>query len=243
MNLSRNAIIGILVIAGGVGIALFSSRKQLSPNPPASPVITTTDEVKVTEAPVAATPAPNLILPKGAMKLSPKDQRKLVILQQILESKNDNDPRMDHDLANLSPEAKRAMEEYYKEIKPEQRNDRGTIVFLISREINSKADLDFLQTVLMEKPCQSLSDCSKTDAPSSGEAAHLEGINETTANYPQLMALKQMTEQYRILKGTQNTDPALASGILETFRQATRSPNPKVQQDAELALNYLTGGK
>lgn len=243
MKLSRKTLTVILVIAGGIGIALFSSRRQLSPNPPATPVVSTTDEVKVTETPVPATPAPPSTLPKAALKLSPKDQRKLVILQQILESKNDNDPRMDHDLANLSPEAKRAMEEYYQEIKPEQRNDRGTIVFLISREIKSKADLDFLQNVLMEKPCQSLSDCSKIDAPSSGEAAHLEGINETTANYPQLMALKQMTEQYRILRGTQDADPTLASGILETFRQATRSPNPKVQEDAELAIKYLTGKK
>ena len=84
-----------------------------------------------------------------------------------------------------------------------KRNDLGTIVFLIGRQIDSKEDIEFLKTVLMEKPCLSLADCAKSDSPASGEAAHLEGINETTANYPQLMALRQMTEQYRMLRGTQ----------------------------------------
>ena len=121
MKHSGKAIVGILVVGGIVAVGMFSNRRQLSPTPPSSQTVASTDVVaKASETPNEATPTPTPGLPKSAMKLSPKDQRKLVVLQDILRSKNDNDPRMDKDLSNLSPEAKRAMEGYYKEIDSEK---------------------------------------------------------------------------------------------------------------------------
>jgi len=181
------------------------------------------------------------VLPKAALKLLPHDQHKMLVLMQILSSKNDNDRRMDTDLIDLSPELKHAMEAYYHEIPSEKRNDRGTIVFLISRKITEKSDLDFLKSVLLEKPCLSLSDCSKAASAPMGDAAHLEGINETTANYPQLMAIRELTEQYRETSASGSGGNGVASKILETLKDAAHSPNPKVVYDAERAVHYLTG--
>lgn len=185
------------------------------------------------------TETPEYKLPKAAAKLEPKDQRKLAVLQQILASHNDNDPRMDTDLASLNPAVKKAMVAYYAEILPEKRNDRGTIVFLIGRTINSKADVDFLKSVLLEKPCLSLQDCSVSAAAESGEAEHLQGINETTANYPQLNAVRAMIGQYRDFMGETPPNRELAESLIATLREATRSPNPKVSLEAENALRYL----
>ncbi|NDB96392.1 MAG: hypothetical protein EBZ78_09570 [Verrucomicrobia bacterium] len=57
--------------------------------------------------------------------LPPSEQRKLSILSEILESKNDNDPRYDTELRDFLPEAKRAMTRRYFDTRLEKRNERG----------------------------------------------------------------------------------------------------------------------
>jgi hypothetical protein len=234
---NRKAVFGFIFVILLIGIALFSKRKEVDPSLVSTPALETS-ELSATLA-VAPMHTPFAV---PASVLTPTDQKKLSALKEILESKNDNDPRMDTELANLSPELKKAMVSYYQQMPSEKRNDRGTVVFLISRKITSTEDVEFLKNVLMEEPCLSLSDCSKSAPPATGEAAHLQGISETTANYPQLMAIKQMSAQYKTLSA--NSDQgSLAPKILDALNEASHSPNPKIANDAEQAVKNLSGVK
>ena len=121
--------------------------------------------------------------------LSTSDMAKLKTLDEILDSRFDNDPRMDTELKDLSPALKERLRSKYSEIPSEKRNDRGTIVFLLGREINTTKDVEFLQEVLAERPCLGLESCSQ-DMRTSG--SHAEGGLEVTLAYPQVVALKSM---------------------------------------------------
>lgn len=163
-----------------------------------------------------------------ALNLISEPEKKLwTIFEEILKSRNDSDPRV-NDLKNLSPEFRNALFEKYSSIKAEDRNSRGFIVFLISKDLKSANDLDFLQKVYQETPCLSLENCGVTGA----EDSHSAGVNQTTTNYPQLVGLYQIEKQLEanpeLLK-----DPALRAGILATLKQAEAFPVPAVQERAE----------
>ena len=173
--------------------------------------------------------------------LPPAEARKIAILDEVLISKNDNDPRFDSELKDFSPEAKRAIQKKYTETAPEKRNARGTHVFLIGREIKSDEDLHFLSTVLMEKPCLSLQDCTRPPGAHSGEEEHLEALNETTANYPQLVAVRALLHRgQELIAAGQSQDPLLVK-ILNSLKEALASPNPRVVEEANVALKELKG--
>ncbi|MBI5624030.1 MAG: hypothetical protein HY924_09645 [Elusimicrobia bacterium] len=116
---------------------------------------------------------------------SVQDLAKLRALSQILLSRNDNDPRLDRDFNDLSPAAKELFRRLYRELPPERRNERGTVVYLLGRNLSSAEDWEFLASVAGEPPCLSLSDCSKAWP---GDAEH--GGDEVTLAYPSLVALK-----------------------------------------------------
>lgn len=229
----------ILIVLAAAAIIFFKNQNQTQNQPNAGVGLSSPTPVSLSGVSPSPSETPEYKLPKAASKLEPKDQRKLAVLQQILASHNDNDPRMDTELSILNPAVKKAMVAYYADILPEKRNDLGTIVFLIGRTLNSKADVDFLKSVLLEKPCLSLQDCSSPAAPEGGEAEHLQGINETTANYPQLNAIRAMISQYRDSMGETPPNRELAESLISTLHEATRSPNPKVAAEAENALRYL----
>ncbi len=65
----------------------------------------------------------------------PQAEEQVRILEDILTTRNDNDPRMDRDLMILNENAKMRFILKYKSLPAEQRNDRGTIVFLLGRNI------------------------------------------------------------------------------------------------------------
>ena len=113
---------------------------------------------------------------------------KLRTLEEILASRNDNDPRLDRDFDGLSPEAKRLFRRRYRETAPERRNERGTIVYLLGRNLRSREDWDFIRGVALEPPCLSLADCAKAPAPGTDEEA---AGDEVTLAYPSLVALRQ----------------------------------------------------
>ncbi|MFZ3229550.1 MAG: hypothetical protein WA160_05050 [Pseudobdellovibrio sp.] len=150
------------------------------------------------------------------------------VFESVLASKNDNDPRLDQDLKYLSKDLRQALFEKYNSLPSENRNDRGLIVFLISRDIQSAADATFLKSVFEEPPCLSLSDCKTIGQ----DDAHHSGMNQTTLNYPQLAGLyqieKQLTAHPEILK-----DAVQRDGILKTLQQAENFPVPAVQRKAE----------
>ena len=154
---------------------------------------------------------------------------------EILESKNDNDPRMDTELQHFSKAGKQALQSRYSAMKPEKRNARGTVVFLLGRELNSPEDAAFLGGVLQEKPCLSLQDCDRPPESHGGAEEHLEALNETTANYPQLMALRAIRARAGELR-EKGQDPALAASIESALREGARSPNPRIAEEAAQIL-------
>ncbi|OGQ94606.1 MAG: hypothetical protein A2521_06165 [Deltaproteobacteria bacterium RIFOXYD12_FULL_57_12] len=120
-----------------------------------------------------------------AARRPPPARDPLVTLEEILLSRNDNDPRLDTDFNGLSEQDRILMRVRYREFAPERRNERGTIVYLLGKDPRSSEDWDFLREVVREPPCLSLADCSKR---SKGTA---EMGDEVTLAYPALVALKQ----------------------------------------------------
>lgn len=129
-------------------------------------------------------------------KFSPPVQTKIKILQEILSSRNDNDPRLDSEFQELTPELKEALVSTYKSLNKESLNDRGTVVFLLGKDIKTDADLSFFQEVLTEAPCLSLSDCSSESKLGAPEDDHHLESQETTLLYPQLMATQLLISEY-----------------------------------------------
>ena len=127
--------------------------------------------------------------PAPGLEPTPTDLKQLDILKQIFAKKNDNDPRLDRDLRHLSPAAKALLRAEYASLTPESRNERGTIVFLLGRDLNSSSDAEFISKVLSEPECLSLARCSESPPPAKRDDEHIETANEVTLVYPQLMAL------------------------------------------------------
>ena len=172
-------------------------------------------------------------------KLTALDQKKYQVLMEIFATRNDNDPRLDTELTNLSAELKNTLQSFYQQTAPEKRNERGTVVFLIARSLETQRDLDFLKSVLAEPACLSLSDCRKAAPVATGEQAHLDGLNATTANYPQLTAIRQSAEAYERLAKGDSGNQTLANSLIEMLKEAARGPNERVAEEAKSALLKL----
>ncbi len=174
-----------------------------------------------------------------AAGLSAGESRKLSILSEIIASKNDNDQRFDAELRNFSPALKSAIFRKYADAPAERRNERGTYVFLIGREIKDAADVGFLKSVLMENPCLSLENCERAPEGQGGDEEHLGAINETTANYPQLVAIRAIRHKLVELREQGQESSALFSGLLQALREIRVSPNPRVVDEAAKTLKEL----
>ncbi len=132
-----------------------------------------------------------------------------------MSSKNDNDPRLDRDFNSLSDEAKALFRKKYRALAPERRNELGTIVYLLGKNISTAEDWDFLREVAAEPPCLSLADCSRSADD-----------NAVTLAYPALVALKQAQ---RVLETTTSSPEAVqvvaagkASSVPAVRRLATK---------------------
>ncbi len=172
--------------------------------------------------------------PAKAPLLSNEEQTRLQTLDEILKSKNDNDPRLDQLFQHLSTGIKLAMEKRYQDFAREDRNGRGTIVFLISREITSAEDIQFLKSVYEEAPCTNMDGCSA--APSNDP--HHSGVENTSLNYPQLVGL------YQIEKTIRNnpqafSDSAQRAALLDLLSKAKLFPVQSVQNRASTILSLI----
>jgi hypothetical protein len=165
-------------------------------------------------------------LPK-ALALQADDKSSWLVLKSIFLSKNDNDPRMDTQLKKLSPAVHEALFEKYDSLPDEDRSAKGLIVFLISRNLNSIEDIQFLKKVYQESPCLSLANC-KTLAP---DNTHHSAVDQTTLTYPQQTFLyvieKQLTENPELLNNS-----AFKSAIIQLLVQAENFPVPSVHDKA-----------
>lgn len=191
----RIAIIGTAAVIICGGLAYFLAPRFGLPGlekhheGEQEPAPVTTEAVKTGVTNPSPLPSAS---PQPVASPTAEDRRKVQVLDEILKSKNDNDPRLDTELKDLSPAAKRLMREKYAEIAPEKRNERGTIVFLLGRNPTAE-DFAFLKQVLSEQPCLGLEDCNK-EMPA-GSDTHSEMGLGVTLNYPQMMALYSAEQQ------------------------------------------------
>lgn len=172
--------------------------------------------------------------PPSQLKLSPEDQKKWEDLQEILVSRNDNDPRIDKEFKNLSDQMHRTLQAQYHEFPLENRNQRGLIAFLIARDLKDTDDLEFLKKIYQEAPCLSLENCgSRTSSD-----PHLSGIDESSMNYPQLVSLYQLEAKLRT-KPELFLDGSMKDYAREVIEQALRFPVSSVQKKAaEIQSTY-----
>jgi hypothetical protein len=175
----------------------------------------------------------------ASLTISPVDSAQVRTLDEIIAAKSDNDPRLDTELRSLSPAAKQLMRGRYQSTAQEKRNARGTIVFLLGRNISSADDVAFLHHVISEPPCRSLTSCENEDKGSVSPAdRHHEGTNETTLAYPQLVALHSIEAYLKAPAGA----PELSAQVLAELEGARRSPIRKVAALAdELSRQYRAG--
>jgi hypothetical protein len=184
---------------------------------------TTTSDITV---PAAAPSAPSATA--TVTSDDPQVQAQLQILSEILKSKNDNDPRMDRDLKVLSEASKAKFREAYKALPMESRNDRGTIVFLLGRNIANENDLKFFDEVLSEPACKSIQDCSK-DEPGTAHRDHEEhqGGMAVALAYPQMVTLHGLKNYLE-----KNPNGPVAEKIQDLIAQAKHSAIPEVSKMA-----------
>lgn len=246
----KKILFSVLFIAIIAGVWVARTRAPVVLPPPETPA-SNLEKAQENVAALANNPATakpgdaaaDSVEPTALQKITASmkavDKRKLLILDEILQSKNDNDPRLDSEFKDMTPELKKGLRDYYHAIPPEKRNDLGTIVFLTARSMTTAEDVAFMKSVLMEKPCLSLSDCSKDAVVTTHEEAHLQGISETTANYPQLTAIRQSLNAYRQAMGETPPNKALADQIVVMFREAQSSRNSRVADEARMVLKYI----
>ena len=158
-------------------------------------------------------------------KLSAPVLRQMQILDEIFASKNDNDLRMDTDLKVLSSEAKSALQKKYFILPDIQRNEKGTIVFLIGRNLNEATDYEFLKQVVSEVPCLGLNDCQKPMA-ADGLSGHGDNGVGLVLDYPQLTALKAIEKHPATTEAFKNLQN-------EVIQSAKNSKSSKISEAAQ----------
>ena len=158
---------------------------------------------------------------------------KVIILSEILQSRNDNDPRLDSELRDLTPEERRELREFYRTLEWEDRNGRGTTVFLLGRNIDSEEDLDFFVEVLSEAPCLSLRDCETAEAEFLPSVDDHDATKEITLAYPQVVALKSLEREF-------GQESRLREMFMETLTVAVDNRNPRVSTMAQNILASWT---
>lgn len=161
------------------------------------------------------------------------ESNKIAILDQIFEAKNDNDPRMDTAFNHLTPEEKRTLESKYLNYKKEALNERGTIIFLLGKNVQESNDLLFLKEVLQESPCASLANCHSNLNQSSTDDH--KDTNDLTLAYPQVMALRSLKE-FLIKSSGGESLKQLATDILA---QSVHSPSDMVKDYAQLMMDEV----
>lgn len=147
--------------------------------------------------------------------------RKWKIVEGILESRNDSDPRLDTELRNLTPEFKDKLREKYRSLGRERLNERGTLVFLVGRTPTEK-DLKFLQQVALEPICRSLADCQKSAGQTLGDES-----TETTLVYPQRVAVHMMAQT-----AASSTDPQLREQARASLLSTAKTASPPISNFA-----------
>lgn len=155
------------------------------------------------------------------------DQYKYVVFNEILVSHNDNDPRIDLEFTQFSPELHQVIIQKYNSLKPEDRSGKGLISYLISRDMKTNEDAEFLKKVFQESPCLSLENCQQF----SNDQSHHSGTTATTLAYPQLAILYQIERQLQSNPEILN-NASKRSHLSQILAQAESFEIPAVQNKA-----------
>jgi hypothetical protein len=228
----RKIQVGLVLIFLGLILSYFGIRgwqNELKFKPPV------VGERFSSPAEPAASPRASASPPPSA-DVTARDRELDSLLGEILKSKNDNDPRMDSEFKHLSPGTKILLEKRYQAYPPEARNERGTIVFILGRDLaqsGSQADFAFYDQVANEPPCLSLEDCGKA-VKSAPQDAHEESAIGITLSYPQQMMVRELGDFV-----TQNLDNPLRADAIRTLQGLSRSPIPSVAIRAQKILGQL----
>ena len=210
--------IAVSLTASLVGALYFLRSSPKSSDEEASPSEESASTGLALEIPEAPKPSEPLPVPSEVPPAV-----KLQVLKEILDSKNDNDPRLDSEFGNLSDESKKDLRNLYGQRAEEDRNGRGTIVFLLGRAIDSIQDVDFFEEVLREKECQSLENCSADVRLGQGHSEEHDSVNDLTLAYPQIVALQMLEKNLQ-----KDLDPGLRRAIKDALRAGEKSLNPQV---------------
>lgn len=202
--MKRSIVILIAIILIG---AFFLSQKKSPENPQTVEETTSSTEGEATESPPLALDGFKNSAPisqeqkplefpseKSFKRLSDEERFQMQALKDILQSMDDQDPRLDRDLKFLSPQVKNEIKNIYRNLPDPQINRKGLLVFLIGRNIQSEEDVSFLEGVLNEPPCHNLTDCKANGGSLGSEAEKHDNTLPVTLAYPQLLALHYLKE-------------------------------------------------
>jgi hypothetical protein len=185
-------------------------------------------EPLVKEVPAETIPAPASSLPQPVSAADPAEQ-KVEMLESILSTKNDNDPRLDSEFKDLDAATKAKMRAFYAKLPPESLNQKGTVVFLIGRSLDSPEDAEFLLSVLQEPPCLTLLHCASRVPDQSEEDVG----NEVSLAYPQIVALRYSGKAFALLP------PERRTAFLTQLRKSGDANNAALSRAAREALKAL----
>jgi hypothetical protein len=217
----------------GIWFAKSPFFSQLSVSKKSASAPLTTEIQTVQESAQDNISSPELTLKKSEPQFSPETLSKVKLLKEILHSKNDNDPRMDSEFKVLSPELKQALNQLYDQLSKESLNERGSIVFILSKDLKTTEDLKIFNKVLVEEVCLSFADCQKL--PLEGNDSHLDSINAVSLLYPQLVALNRLENLIHKEDFFSHTDDYIRE-VREVLQNATESKDNRISQKAKKLL-------
>lgn len=193
---------------------------------------------------LSSSQAPTSSASRAPVPVTEHDRELDRTLSQILASKNDNDSRLDTEFKHLSPGTKYLLKQKYASLPAEARNERGTIVFLLGRDLPNSGtpeDFQFFDQVGAEPPCRSLGDCSK-ETQAGPEDSHEESTIGTTLSYPQkvlLHVLQDYLSQQQSGQSFGTVSSPLIGPALHTLQVMAQSGNPAINSKAqELSNRY-----
>lgn len=159
-----------------------------------------------------------------------KISAKAAVLNQVLVDQMDNDSRVDRELSKLNQKDRMDFRDKYRSLKPESLKNRGLIVYLLGRNIETQGDLEFLKEVLNERNCLSLENCAVTDGKTLGEpslATHLV--------FPKLMALAALKAKLKVSQSAR-----MRESIESILQNARSSMNPLIVKAAGNSMRGAT---
>jgi hypothetical protein len=165
------------------------------------------------------TTARYLPAPLAKSQIQAKSKR-LKALEEIINLKNDNDPRLDTDFQNLTALERSEFRGRCRELPSEKLNERGTIIFLLGQNLKNAEDLSFIAEVVEMPNCLSLENCEKDQGQQTGD--HI-ASDVVTLSYPQLVALKALEKFLSESPSSQMRDVAL-----QILDKSQKSENPLV---------------